>query len=389
MKIVAEFEWVETNVIPKGCRKPRSVDQTDSMEIDLNVVSDAEAPLAFRLTEDRGQDEAPVVKEWRWWNGSLWRPRFTAAGQTEPDRLGQENFPISPKHKRYAQPHLRADSIDEIHETLRQYYAERLVVDGVVHEPANEPTVRLFIEGGGRWGTGLSRRAIVHAIDYSHGAGDGERTYSALDADEALRDARDALSAYPGEPSIDDRSSLLEVFLPDAVRVATTPYIDALSSDARHRLRGLVLAAQDGREDDETDALTSGALDALIEAEGWAAARRLLGFGYEESRDSQDAVRAALVKVGIVSESPKVLRTRFTFEVLHPSTLTIEDLRHALQEAWDGGAVGLEGDMVTTPVGDALVPAALRRLGNDGAFFGELGIDGEAAAHVAAATAAQ
>jgi len=82
----------------------------------------------------------------------------------------------------------------------------------------------------------------------------------------------------------------------------------------------------------------------------------------------------------------EVSKTTITFTVLHRSddpALSGEEtwgeynhaydgpLGYLMQESWDGGMVGLEGDWVTVPVPDDQVKAELLKMGNDGTFFND------------------
>jgi hypothetical protein len=64
-----------------------------------------------------------------------------------------------------------------------------------------------------------------------------------------------------------------------------------------------------------------------------------------------------------------ISRSVFTFEVLHRTDQPPADIEEALVQADNGNAVGNVTSQVTKPVMDALVPACLRELGNDGTFF--------------------
>lgn len=64
-----------------------------------------------------------------------------------------------------------------------------------------------------------------------------------------------------------------------------------------------------------------------------------------------------------------IVATTFTFTVLHPRDLILNDLTDALAEADTGHAVGAVTGLRTAGVPDAAVPVRLRALGNDGSFF--------------------
>lgn len=77
----------------------------------------------------------------------------------------------------------------------------------------------------------------------------------------------------------------------------------------------------------------------------------------------------------------KISKTTITFTVLHRTgDEGLEAAReynhyldgplgYVMQEAWDGGMVGLESDPVTEAIPDAEVEAELLAMGNDGTFF--------------------
>lgn len=81
-----------------------------------------------------------------------------------------------------------------------------------------------------------------------------------------------------------------------------------------------------------------------------------------------------------------ISKTTITFTVLHRSDDPVLSgrefigeydsptdglLGYVMQEAWDGGMVGIEGDPVTAPVPDDQIEDELLAMGNDGTFFEE------------------
>jgi hypothetical protein len=83
---------------------------------------------------------------------------------------------------------------------------------------------------------------------------------------------------------------------------------------------------------------------------------------------------------------PKIKKTTMTFTVLHRAdAFPLPDdefwgeydgpyagpLGFLMQEAWDGGMVGIESDGVTVDVPDDQVETELIAMGNDGTFFEE------------------
>lgn len=67
--------------------------------------------------------------------------------------------------------------------------------------------------------------------------------------------------------------------------------------------------------------------------------------------------------------TPVIVKTTFTFEVLHRADLTFEDILHALEEADTGHAVGSVTQTVRVGIRNENVPGELAALGNDGSFF--------------------
>ena len=384
MKTTATFEWIERDVIPPGCRKPRNVTRTDSMEVELAVVTGAEAPVAMRFP-DAFASEGEPLKELRWWGGRLWRLWLPISQDTTPQHLGSPMFPLEPSFTNYGRLHLTADSIEVVEQRVHEYLAGFLVVDGVVYEPAVEPTYRVFAPSGR--GRRFDEPRTASVFCYDKGARSDERSYSALDFAAALADAQDAVNRFGEAGVVETTGPSIEVLVPEAVQARTTPYFDALEPTQRERLMIEVVDAQAGLQDEHTEPHARRVLDALIEAEGWALSRRYLDYGFEEDDVAKAARHQALIRTGVLSEAPKVARTVFTFELLHGADATFEDLQHALREAWDGGAVGSERVISTVPLGDALVPAALLALGNDGAFFDDVieRFDGEPSEAVATA----
>lgn len=67
---------------------------------------------------------------------------------------------------------------------------------------------------------------------------------------------------------------------------------------------------------------------------------------------------------------PKILKTTFSFTVLHPADVEFVDLADAVHEAYGGHAVGIERQVGSDPMPSReSVRAELVRMGNDEEFF--------------------
>lgn len=64
-----------------------------------------------------------------------------------------------------------------------------------------------------------------------------------------------------------------------------------------------------------------------------------------------------------------IVKTTYTFTVLHRGDEPLSDIEHALAESDTGHAVGWQTASETVDVPDSAVPEELRKLGNDGEFF--------------------
>lgn len=78
-----------------------------------------------------------------------------------------------------------------------------------------------------------------------------------------------------------------------------------------------------------------------------------------------------LEAAGVPECHREVVRTTFTFTVLHSEDLVFETIEQAVYEASEGDAVGDTIEQTREHVHPALVSDALAALGNDGAFFGD------------------
>ena len=64
-----------------------------------------------------------------------------------------------------------------------------------------------------------------------------------------------------------------------------------------------------------------------------------------------------------------IVKTTYTYVVLHEETDMFDSLEQAISEAYDGNAVGLVVNETTTKVANKDVPLELEKLDNDGTFF--------------------
>lgn len=375
MKIDLTFTWGEYNVTPPRCRKPRTVDRTDSHTVEVPSVTAAQAPIALRIPERVNVWGTPQdAIDYRWFDGTLYRPAMENVYGREPEQLvaGSREFPFEVDRTGDAWQHkfgIRsgADSLDDMLAEIDSWWAKYIVIDGLVWEKAYEPRYTLRTWRPDRY-TSERRVTAEIALDGgdirdSHEA----RVYAASDLDTLLADGRGA--ARNGfRAAFTEDFTRIEVLIPETVTVKTTHYYEAMSENKMRALRDLLTLEHVRPED--ADQMSRRVVDSLVEREGFAAAQGALRSWYGEHEEPSDALRGAMVAAGVaVGDQPNIARTTFTFTVLHPADVTFDDLRTALDEAFDGHAVGQETNQETVLLGDTLVPGELVRLGNDGTFF--------------------
>jgi len=142
MLVTIELHYQRHNVIPPRCRKPRTVEETGSVAVEISEIDGDAAPVAFRVPNLGWKPD-----EHRWWNGALWLPHLPWAHQTEPTIPGDDKFPVRQTYRaNWGTDGLDA-AIAEVHQEYRQY----LIIDGVVWRSA--------------WG---EPRYVIHTLGLGH-----------------------------------------------------------------------------------------------------------------------------------------------------------------------------------------------------------------------------
>lgn len=282
---------------------------------------------------------------------------------------GSVGFPFEVEHREprynsaYGIPR-SALSLDDAIASIDAWWGIRIVVDGMVWERSREPqyALRSYSVHDGE------RRVTTEIITDANPSRDaGARLYAATDVETLIEDGEGTARRRRIADGFHRHFDRIEVLLPDAVRATTTPYFDAMPMHDLDALRS-TLREQHVRPERE-EALVRDVIDALVQQVGFAGAQGALASHYVGYQPSE-TLRAALVAAGaMAAEQPNIVRTTFTFTVVHPAAVTLEDIQAALAESFDGDAVGRETDRVTVPLGDAIVADELVALGNDGTFF--------------------
>lgn len=160
MKLDITFKYVVRGVIPPRCRKPRDVVYDDGLaEVEIIELSGDEAPIAIieqgkdYRDVDGERQYVPVVKTYRWHDGRLWLPWWPAVGHGE----------VTLSSPGYIE-HMLTDRIgrgwrskEEIEQTIADYAASHVFIDGVAHEPAPEPMLHVVTHHGS-WGSRFGPR---------------------------------------------------------------------------------------------------------------------------------------------------------------------------------------------------------------------------------------
>ncbi|BDZ52622.1 hypothetical protein GCM10025867_48630 (plasmid) [Frondihabitans sucicola] len=365
MKLNVTFDWNQTNVIPPRCRNPRTVAHEGlTLEVDFRSVTGAEAPVAIRYTNAWDK-----TFELRWFEGQLWVRHLPNSGQTDDTILGSASFPLEPRFTGWSSIVPRTDELPAAEAAIQAHFDQYIAIDSVIYQRGNEP--KYNIDHNPRYGA----PAYIHLAE--NGRRVEGRNYSALDYDLASADLQSILENRPTMDTNADTGKVIDVLIPEAVQFVTDSYEAVVGEVGMAHILAAVVEAQGHEADEETPVLASQALEAMIELRGWAATYETLCRWHQDASEVERHVSAGLFHAGIATSNPTIVRTVYVFEVLHRADEQPQDIASAVRAADDGHAVGQTLSEVTAGLADALVPSALRRLGNDGDFFA-IDLDAEA-----------
>ncbi len=234
MKVHVLFAYTET-VIPPRCRKPRAVHFADGhTDLEIREVSGAQAPLAIRAQGFLDYDSTrPYTLDYRWFDDQLWTsmrscnaaPRAHVSGGQDfaypslPDALdlrrkhshGNESYLFG-----YWEDH-SAHSRNEVLDGLQGFAQQHLLIDGVLHKPANEPRYVVMTFGLGRNHGGTA----CMVDDGYNGNISKSRYFSLLEREKAIALAT-SIATQRGDTKnlpIVPHGPSFEVLIPEAIQV--------------------------------------------------------------------------------------------------------------------------------------------------------------------------
>lgn len=203
--------------IPPRCRKPRPVTYETSAQVEVPMVSSADAPVAFRVREVEDR-----IREIRTFDGRLFAPYLPWAHQEEPSLPGSAHFPQDVDTERV---NLRyslydVDSDEAYYQKAKDHYQRFLIIDGIVWEETAEPGYHVSTLGlGGMNGSSVSLGVSTRK---DHGT-----LFRADEFEDALAwartladERRDSSSRYIDPESV-ERHRTIEVLVPKAVTLVT------------------------------------------------------------------------------------------------------------------------------------------------------------------------
>lgn len=215
--------------VPPRCRNARPVEYETSTVVNVPVVTDTDAPVAFEIREIGER-----VRQVRTWDGNLYAPYRPFSGQTETSIAGDEHFPAERSADWYVSRD--ASSAGHFADLLAERYADFLIVDvddrDEVWVPCSEPryVVQTFGVGSNHGGTALmvtgGDNSNVKATAYFR-ADDFEsaRAYG-LQIAARRSDTESVARIEAQEPEI-------AVLVPDAVRLVVPAQESSQTAQAR------------------------------------------------------------------------------------------------------------------------------------------------------------
>lgn len=140
MKLQFNYIYVEKDVIPPHCRKPRDVGgNAGSVEVEIAEI-DSPPPVAFELHAA----DLPVTR-WYWFNSFLWLPALTQPVFYSWDtaRAGITLAFAAWRESGDRPPFERWRTNEENQAAAQKWASERLITAGVVYWKATEPMIEI------------------------------------------------------------------------------------------------------------------------------------------------------------------------------------------------------------------------------------------------------
>lgn len=213
MEIQTEFEFWEGFLPTPRCRKLRYREAKAITTVTVPEVTEAEAPVAFRVTEYDIHSGGPATTPYRLWNNRIWKPRMW-----NEEVCGTEGaLPVKELQHIVRSPSCRTfQSTEEAIKNKNAVASNYLIVGGTVYFITDEPryVVMTFGLGHNHGGTSLFVETGYNS-NISH-----ERYFTALERDKALAAAR-RIAGNRGDteslPRLGEHENI-EVVLPEAVK---------------------------------------------------------------------------------------------------------------------------------------------------------------------------
>lgn len=199
--------WTEIDVIPPGCRKPRSVDHEIEHVVNVPMISSADFPVAMIARDWQGE------KAYHLYDGHLYVPYLPQSRQTEMFTAGSEDFSANQRESGYN----RHATLDGMHAQINRRYESLLIVDGKVWtRTANEPYYQVSVSDGGWNGprtTYISVTGHSNQAEYTH--------FNANEREEAIAYALSQTAEHEQPALLEKlatRETMIEVLIPEAVK---------------------------------------------------------------------------------------------------------------------------------------------------------------------------
>lgn len=230
MKIKILFSY-EENVVPPRCRNPRPVRFHDGeIELEVPEIQSDAAPVAIRATYKRDVIN-PYQMEYRWYHNRLWTSVQCYRGEPHFDKETKE----AKKYAMYGHTiDLRSDdrlenrdfgiylakvenSKSETLEYLTQWAKYELIIDGIRHQPCNEPHYVVMTFGLGR-----NHGGTACVIDGNFDQNEcSSSVFCLLERDNAIKKATEVATLREDSKSlpIKPHGPDWEILIPEAIQI--------------------------------------------------------------------------------------------------------------------------------------------------------------------------
>lgn len=222
MKIKVEYRYWE-NEVPKYCRKPRPIEHTAFLTVNVKEYTKADAPIAIR-TKNYKSDKKWCV--YRYVDGKLYIPAFSdEVSQREAFKvhLQSEYWLNSIIGYGHADPY-RASygrrSKEEERQRIIKHFHSYILIDGEVYETIREPRYVIMTFGLGHnhgigWGTSIS-------LDNGYNSNISKsRYFTLLQREAAIKSATD-IATRRGDTKalpVEGHAPICEVLIPESIKL--------------------------------------------------------------------------------------------------------------------------------------------------------------------------